>query len=142
MFWPSKIEILRCLETNREGGGGGGVEFDTILSICFCILEKKNHRDIFQHKKSRHAKFQPMRSNLENHYDIVIWGWLAWGYSISIDLSVDFLIIDSHGLYSILYAWYNSLVMLPGDTTEATRGSSIEKTERGTVSKELMAQYI
>ena len=24
VFWTSKIEILRCLETNREGGGGGG----------------------------------------------------------------------------------------------------------------------
>ena len=40
VFWPSKVEILRCLETDREreGGGGGGVEFDTILSICFCIV--------------------------------------------------------------------------------------------------------
>ena len=23
-IWPSKIEIPRCLETNREGGGRGG----------------------------------------------------------------------------------------------------------------------
>ena len=45
VFWPSKIEILCCLETDREGGGEG-VEFDAILSIFFCILEKK-HRDIF-----------------------------------------------------------------------------------------------
>ena len=29
-----------------EGGGGGLDEFDAILSIVFCILEKKN-RDIF-----------------------------------------------------------------------------------------------
>ena len=24
VFWPSKMKILRCLETDREGGGGGG----------------------------------------------------------------------------------------------------------------------
>ena len=74
-------------DEQREGGGGwggGGGEFDTILSICFCIRKKKIHRDIFQHKKSRHAKFQPIQSNLENRYEIVNWGRLAQSYSIVI----------------------------------------------------------
>ena len=75
VFWPSKIEILRCLEMNREGGGGGGVEFDTILSICFCILEKKNTGTFFSTKRA-------IRSNLENRYEIVIWGRLARSHSI------------------------------------------------------------
>ena len=41
VFWSSKIEILHCLETDREGGV---FEFDAILSIFFCILEKKKRR--------------------------------------------------------------------------------------------------
>ena len=69
-------------EQSREGGGGG-VEFNTICPYVSAILKKKTHRDIFQHKKSRKAKFQPIRSNLENRYEIVIWGRLARSYSIN-----------------------------------------------------------
>ena len=48
VFWSSKIEILRCLETDREGGG---VEFDAILSIFFCILEKKTQGHFLAQKE-------------------------------------------------------------------------------------------
>ena len=42
VFCLSRIEILHCLEMDREGG----VEFHAILSIFFCILDQK-HGDIF-----------------------------------------------------------------------------------------------
>ena len=50
----------------REGGGGGVNFQDCVWSLASPLVEKKD-RDIFQHKKSRHAKFQPIQSNLENH---------------------------------------------------------------------------
>ena len=48
-------------------------------------LWKIEHRDIYYHKKSRHAKFQLILSNLENRYEIVILGRLA--RSSAIDMS-------------------------------------------------------
>ena len=68
-----------------EGGGGGrggarraGGELSRMcLKPCFPACGKKEHRDIFLHKKNRHAKLQPIRSNLGNRYEIVTWGRLA-----------------------------------------------------------------
>ena len=68
-------------DEQKGRGGGGGWIWHNFVHV-FLHSQKKNHRDIFQHKKSRHAKFQPIRSNLENHYEIVVWGRLARSYSI------------------------------------------------------------
>ena len=80
VFWPSKIKILCCLETNREGkrGGGGGLNL-TQSCPCFYILEK--NWDISNTKRVD----MPNLSNLENRYEIVIWGQLAWSYSIMLN---------------------------------------------------------
>ena len=54
VFWPSKIEILRCLETKREREGGGGGEFDTILSIGFCILHSADSEQLGKSLRNSH----------------------------------------------------------------------------------------
>ena len=43
VFWLSRIEILHCLETDREGGGGRVWIWRNFVHI-FCILEKKTGR--------------------------------------------------------------------------------------------------
>ena len=55
---------------------GGGLS-RTCLKLVSTLVEK-NCRDVFSQNRSRHAKFQPILSNLENCYEIVTWGWLAW----------------------------------------------------------------
>ena len=61
----------------RRGGGGG--DFWTIVSIFFCLLEKKSN---FYHKKSQHAKFQWIPSNLKNHkWNRYICAFLPWSPS-------------------------------------------------------------
>ena len=51
----------------REIEGGRKVNFqECVWSLASPLVEKK-HRDVL-HKKSRHAKFQLIRSNLENRY--------------------------------------------------------------------------
>ena len=67
VFWLSRIEILHCLEMDRDGGGGG--DFHTILSI---------FSDIFQNKKSQHAKFQWIPSNFKNRSEIGTYSSLPW----------------------------------------------------------------
>ena len=63
VFWLSRIELLRCLETDRGRGGGG------VFSPQFCLYVsaslKKGH---FSTARSRHGKFQRILSNLENRH--------------------------------------------------------------------------
>ena len=72
-----------------EGGGGGGgwvcekkgVDFqERVWSLVSPLVEKKR-RESFSQKRSLHAKFQWIVSNLKNRYEIVISGWLAWSPS-------------------------------------------------------------
>ena len=54
------------------GGGGGRREVDLqerVWSLIYPLVQKKQ-RDIFWHKKSRHAKFQQIPSNLKNRNKI------------------------------------------------------------------------
>ena len=53
MFWLSRIEILRCLDTDRdgkEGGGGGGV---TLFCPYFSAFLKKRGHFLTQKEKSQ-----------------------------------------------------------------------------------------
>ena len=70
-----RISILDSQNTVRVsfmllvGGGGGGLS-RTCLKPCFSACGKKCTA-IFSQKKSQHAKFQRILSNLENRYEIV-----------------------------------------------------------------------
>ena len=58
-----------------EGGGGcekgGGLNFQECVWSLASPLVEKNTGTFFTTKRVRHAKFQPIRSNLENRYEIV-----------------------------------------------------------------------
>ena len=64
--WASYCLVLRRLE---EGGRRGGGLSRACLKACFLACGKK-HRDIFWRKKSQHAKFQRIPSNLKNRIKI------------------------------------------------------------------------
>ena len=76
-----RISILESQNTVRVsftlliGGGGatraGGWTFKNVYEALFPRLWKKKCRDIFSQKRSWHAKFQQILSNLENRYEIV-----------------------------------------------------------------------
>ena len=75
---------VRVFCTLLLGGGGGGevgVDFQECAWILVSRLWKKNCRDIFSQKR-RHAEFERILSNLENHYEIVTQGRLARSPSI------------------------------------------------------------
>ena len=63
-------------------------DFHAGLSMVFqAYLNKKNHRDIFSHKKPRHGKSQRIPSNLKNHDKIGrVYAFLAQSLSINIFL--------------------------------------------------------
>ena len=65
--------LLRYWREVLGGGGGarraGGGLSRMCLKPCFPTCER-NRRDIFSQKRSRHAKFQQILSNLENRYKI------------------------------------------------------------------------
>ena len=48
----------------------GGVDFQERVWSLVSLLVKKKHKDIFWHKKSQHAKFQRILSNLKNRTEI------------------------------------------------------------------------
>ena len=57
-----------CVFYAIEGGGGGGVDFQERVCSLVCLWKKK--QNIFWHKKSQHAKFQQIPSNLKNRNEI------------------------------------------------------------------------
>ena len=77
VFWLSRIEILRCSETDREGGG-----FLCNFVHIFLPSWKKQHcRDIFAHKNSQHGKFQTEASEQLGKSLRNCWGRLAQSHS-------------------------------------------------------------
>ena len=82
----------------QRGRGGGGLNLTQFCPYVSAFLKKKNTQG---HKKSRHAKFQPIRSNLENRYEIFIWGRLARSYSIGVGNSWLWRISSSYDLKKI-----------------------------------------
>ena len=102
----TKLRQIQLYLREIEGGGGGELS-RMCLKPSFPACGKRKHRDIFYNKKSRHAKFQPIRSNLENRYEIVTWGRLA--QSPSIDMFIlhhrwimHHKFIFNHNRYSII----------------------------------------
>ena len=65
----------------RGGGGRGGERWGWISRTCLkpCFPACGEKRDIYHHKKSRHAKFP---SNLKNSREIGTYSFLSWSPSI------------------------------------------------------------
>ena len=72
-----------CVCLLRYWREGVGVLQGGQLKLSFPACGKKNYRDIFSQKRSRHAKFQRILRNLKNRYEIVTSGQLARSPSIN-----------------------------------------------------------
>ena len=69
----------------RGWGQKGEWTFKSVFEASFPRLWKKEHRDIFWHKKSRHAKFQWIPRNLKNRNEIGTFTSLPRSHSIIFD---------------------------------------------------------